>query len=490
MARARGRHYSAPRGGSRGSRCARARGSRGASGGVCGRAGARGRARAARTWRGAKSASQLRGLLERGEARALVLDVSAAGQGALDVLRERRARGDALPALVIAAFGDVEAAERARALGGCTRDRARGRDCRGAARGPDASWSSSRQPPTPVSASLAPAMLWKADARGDFTHFTRRLLEFLGLSQAQAPAAAGSRACIPRIGRAGSRPGPGSVRGAARDRRSTCGCAARRRLPLGAASTSRPADRAASSGRCSRSTTWWPRATRARDESARLEAASRELEELAFAAAHDLQEPLRSVERELRRGAARGARRPRARAAPGGAHARACCATWSTTRARHSSASRSSRPTSRRRSSGRSRTCAPRSPRARPRSRSRRSRACSPTRSRSRACSRTWSRTRCASAATSAPVISVGAEPRESDVLVSVRDNGIGIPRAHHETIFRVFERLHGVRAPGHGHGPRDLPAHPRAPRRPDLGRVRAARSGATFYFTVPSAAS
>ena len=35
------------------------------------------------------------------------------------MLRERRARGDALPALVIAAFGDVEAAERARALGGC-----------------------------------------------------------------------------------------------------------------------------------------------------------------------------------------------------------------------------------------------------------------------------------------------------------------------------------------------------------------------------------
>jgi light-regulated signal transduction histidine kinase (bacteriophytochrome) len=86
-----------------------------------------------------------------------------------------------------------------------------------------------------------------------------------------------------------------------------------------------------------------------------------------------------------------------------------------------------------------------------------------------------------------APIISVGAIPRERDVLVYVRDNGIGVAVEHHESIFRVFERLHGGERPGTGMGlaicRRILERHG--------GRIWVESEpgrGATFYLTLPRA--
>ena len=435
-------------------------------------------------WLGASSASQLRDFLERGAARAAVLDVSSAGHGALDVLRERRARGDARPALVIASFGDPEAADRARALGGClliAREGATAELLRAAL----VELSGPARAPTPVSASRAPAMLWKADGRGDFTHFTRRLLEFLGLDQAQAA----GRGWFARV----HPEDQGAWLAAWADL-----CEAPREISIDLRVRARNAYR-------------WVRldarpgidcfvgslfeiddlvAARdaARDESGRLEAASRELEELAFAAAHDLQEPLRSVERELGE-ALRGApadlglalrQASRMRSLlhdlvdyAGSTQVRVAAEAselgqsleWALENLRGALADAAAEV----KVEALARALADPIQIARVFqnlvSNAVRFRGAAP------------------------PRITVGAETRASDVLVFVRDNGIGIAPAHHETVFRVFERLHGGEREGSGMGlaicRRIVEQHG--------GRIWVESEpgqGATFYFTVPSAGS
>ncbi|CAA7617227.1 Two-component sensor histidine kinase [Magnetospirillum sp. LM-5] len=43
-----------------------------------------------------------------------------------------------------------------------------------------------------------------------------------------------------------------------------------------------------------------------------------------------------------------------------------------------------------------------------------------------------------------APRITIGAERRDDDILVTIADNGIGIAPEYFERIFRIFQRLHG----------------------------------------------
>ena len=52
-----------------------------------------------------------------------------------------------------------------------------------------------------------------------------------------------------------------------------------------------------------------------------------------------------------------------------------------------------------------------------------------------------------------APDIKIGAEQQDGQWIISVQDNGIGIPSEYHDQIFRVFNRLHGREYPGTGIG-------------------------------------
>lgn len=51
------------------------------------------------------------------------------------------------------------------------------------------------------------------------------------------------------------------------------------------------------------------------------------------------------------------------------------------------------------------------------------------------------------------PEVRIGAIREEGDWIVSVTDNGVGIPAEHADAVFKVFKRLHGYKYPGTGMG-------------------------------------
>jgi PAS domain S-box-containing protein len=445
-------------------------------------------------WLGASHTAELRADLERDGADALLLDVSLAGHGALDVLRERRARGAAIPALVIAGFGDTEAAERARALGGCTllaRESASAAVLEAALHELLAlpAEDSAERPERP-SARLAPAMLWKCDARGEFTHFTRRFLEFLGLDEEGARGRGWLEAVHPddrgewlaawadlvdapreesldfRVRAAGgawrwvrldAHPGFGP--------RGELECFVGALYPIDDLVAARDA---------------------ALSEVTRQEAANRELEELALAGAHDLQEPLRSLERELG-DALRGAQADLSLALRQVSHMRALLRDLvdyaSATHARVSAEA-----------SELAQALEWALENLRPALAEVGAEIKVETLARVLAdpiqIARVFQNLLANSLrfrSSSAPVVAIGSEARERDALVFVRDNGIGIAAAHHETVFRVFERAHAEVREGSGMG---LAICRRIVERHG-GRIWVESEpgqGATFYFTLPLA--
>ncbi len=436
----------------------------------------------------ARSLRELRAELEGEEPDALVLDLESGGHGALDLLRERRARGSTVPVLVLAPHGDAEAAERCRALGLCTL-LSRESATRAVVVAALAELVELASAP-PTDASRAPAMLFKTDSHGGFTHFTHRLLGWLGLRESEVRGRGWFERIHPDDRGAWAAAFADSLEEPAElemDLRLRAAGGSYRHVRIEA----RPGFDAKSAFTGFVGSIFdVDDLVRARDvaraDLARLELVNRELEELAFAGAHDLQEPLRSLERALQ-GALGGEAADLALALRQVGHMRellrdlvdyagssalrvsveitdlAQALDWALENLRPAIAESGAEI----KVEALARVVADPIQIAR------------------------VFQNLVANAlrfrGAESPVVSVGAEPRERDVLVYVRDNGIGVPEAHHETIFRVFERLHGGERPGTGMGlaicRRILERHG--------GRIwveSAPGAGSTFYLTLPRA--
>lgn len=83
------------------------------------------------------------------------------------------------------------------------------------------------------------------------------------------------------------------------------------------------------------------------------------------------------------------------------------------------------------------------------------------------------------------PRIEISAEEQENGYVISIRDNGPGIPPKYHTQVFDVFKRLHGKSIPGNGIGlalcRRIVHGHG--------GRIwveSEGSGGSTFKFTIP----
>jgi PAS domain S-box-containing protein len=86
---------------------------------------------------------------------------------------------------------------------------------------------------------------------------------------------------------------------------------------------------------------------------------------------------------------------------------------------------------------------------------------------------------------TEAPRVHVSCQERNGEYVISVEDNGVGIPAEHRERVFGVFKRLHGRDIPGTGIG---LAICRRIVER-NSGRIWVDSEpgrGATFRFTLP----
>ena len=83
------------------------------------------------------------------------------------------------------------------------------------------------------------------------------------------------------------------------------------------------------------------------------------------------------------------------------------------------------------------------------------------------------------------PQIHIAAKESESEVLFSIRDNGLGIDPRYHEQIFGIFRKLHGKDKPGTGMG---LAICKRIVEQAG-GRIwveSESGQGSIFHFTVP----
>ncbi len=434
----------------------------------------------------ARTLAELRAALEASTPAALVIDLSSGGHGALDLLRERRVRGSTVPALLLAPHGDTEAAERGRTLRHCTV--LASESATSAVVSTALNELLGLSPAAPADASRAPAMLFKTDSRGGFTHFTRRWLAYLGIPESAARGLGWVESLHPDDRGAWAASFSAALEESAAfelDLRVRTASGVHRWVRV-SASPGFDAKEGFTGfvGSFFEIDDLVEARDRARADVAKLEAVSGELEEVAFAGAHDLQEPLRSVEQTLKQ-ALTGESTDLALALRQIAHMRDLLrdlVDYAASSAVHLAVE----------SVDLSQAVDWALDNLRPAIAECEAEVKIETLSRAAAdpiqIARVFQnlignalRFRGEKPA----IISVGAEARERDVLVWVRDNGIGIPAQHHETIFRVFERLHAGELPGTGVGlaicRRILERHG--------GRIWVESEpsrGATFHFTLP----